>query len=230
MAAHAVREKIVPPRITVQLQRSFQLFSKLRFLKGKKDKKNQDEEDNGVGLPRSNKRKTLWADDSDDDTIPVEKNVPGAQQALSQDFDVTLCDENKMMSHILDCVAALHEIQEELRYLENQEDLEEDFGLWNREEERAKKNATGYALNKSFQFALSRMAGRLNCGASVVDVTEKKELLADASYLYPAFPDDAKQDDNRGWLPLHWAVASGIFVALIILSYSNSNPHLTLSL
>lgn len=207
--AHVVREKIVPPRITVQLQRSFQLFSKLDFLKGnKKDKKRQKEY--GVGLSR---RKTLWADDSDDDTIPflpmAEKIVPGAQQALSQDFDVTLCDRNKMMSHILDCVAALHEIQEELRYLENQEDQEEDCGLQNREKERAKKNATGYALNKTFQFALSRLAGRLNCGAPIDEKKELSTTVTDASYLYPAFPDDAKQEDNRGWLPLHWAVASG---------------------
>ena len=204
--------KIMPPRLTMQLQRSFLLFAKLRFLTDNNDTKDQEEE-NGAELSRNKKKKRLLSDDSDDDdTIPLlASNVPGVQS-----FDVTLCDLNKMMTHILDCVAALYEVQEELQHLESQEDQQDakknETEQSKREAERTKKNVTGHALNKTFQFALSRLAGRLKCGVPITDSNEKKEAattVTDVSCLYPAFPDDSKLYDNRGWLPLHWAVASG---------------------
>ena len=221
--------KVDSPRISIQLQRSFLLFAKLRFLKDNNDTKHQNE---GNGA-HSKKKKRLWADDSDDDettdTFPSSSNVLGAQQALLQDLDVTLCDGSKMMTHILDCVAALYEVQEEQQYLECQEDLQDtktnETEKLKREEERAKINATGHALNKTFQFALSRLAGRLDCGVSSVDSTERKETataLTDVSHLYTAFPDDTKLKDKRGWLPLHWAVSSGLAIIIslcIVVSY-----------
>ena len=111
------------------------------------------------------------------------------------DFDITLLDEKKMKTHILDCVAALGIIQQKLVSQEQPSIM--------REGEQSLAKAEQEALNKVFKASLSTMAT-----AMLQDGTEPHTQRNSADRLLRAFPDELKQTDGRSWLPLHWAVVT----------------------
>ena len=101
------------------------------------------------------------------------------------DFDVCVFDEDKMMTHILDCYAALCSFQQYRR---------------GREQSNKLDAKTQQAKNKAFRVAMSLMSrGLTNDDAKLPHDTSSLSKFA------KAFPDDTKQTDGRGWMPLHWA-------------------------
>ena len=102
------------------------------------------------------------------------------------DFDACVFDEDKMMTHILDCYAALCAFQQ-YRGTKKQSN---------------KLNAkTQQAKNKVFRVAMSVMSRGLT--------NDDADLPQDAcslSKFLKTFYDDTKQTDGRGWMPLHWAI------------------------
>ena len=113
----------------------------------------------------------------------------------AHDFYIMLLDVRKMKNHILDCVAALGIVQQELVSHEQR---------YIREGEKSLAMETQEASNKVFKASLLTMAT-----AMIHDGTEPSEQSASIDSLLRAFPDESKQSDGRSWLPLHWAVVAG---------------------
>ena len=104
----------------------------------------------------------------------------------NEDFDACVFDEDKMMTHILDCYASLCAFQQYRRD----------------KEQSTKLNAkTQQAKNKAFKMALSFMSR----GMTNDDAELPQETTALSNFV-KTFPDDSKQTDGRGWMPLHWAM------------------------
>jgi len=107
--------------------------------------------------------------------------------------EVDRLDEDKMMTHILDCLGALSEVQR-LR-MEQKKPL--------------KLTPTGDVLseeqcnlrNKLFVAAAKTILEHVDRGCPDGGNTIDK--------LCESFPDTHKLTDGRGWLPLHWVVALG---------------------
>ena len=112
----------------------------------------------------------------------------------THDFDITQLDVRKMKTHILDCVAALGIVQQELVSNEQPSIL--------RESEQSLVNEEQAASNKVFKASLL-----ITATAMLHDDTEPPKQSNSIDKLLRAFPDDSKQTDGRNWLPLHWAVA-----------------------
>ena len=112
------------------------------------------------------------------------------------DVDITLLDESKMKTHILDCVAALGIVQQELV------GQEQPSILRGGEQSLAKEQQE--ASNKVFKASLS-----ITATAMLHDGTDVPEQCNSVDRLLRAFPDESKQTDGRSWLPLHWAVVVG---------------------
>ena len=127
-----------------------------------------------------------------------------------RNFDVSLLDEDKMMTHLLDCYAALCAAQQ--------------FRVQNKKP--SKLNAkTQQAKNKVFKTAMSLMSTGLTH-----DGAESPEYTTAFSKMVIVFPDDSKMKPNegssaqltvdeerpvnwipaegRGWMPLHWATTA----------------------
>ena len=103
-----------------------------------------------------------------------------------EDFDACVFDEDTMMTHILDCYAALCSFQQ-----------------YRGSKKQSKKldAKTQQAKNKVFKTAMSLMSeGMTNDDAKIPDDTSA------LSNFLTKFPNDAKKTDGRGWMPLHWAV------------------------
>ena len=107
--------------------------------------------------------------------------------AYANNFDITQLDVTKMKAHILDCVAALGIVQQEL--------VSADQPSIDKEEEEAS--------NKVFKASLLTMAT-----AMIHDGTGPPKQGSSVDMLLRAFPDESKQTDGRSWLPLHWAVVT----------------------
>ena len=106
----------------------------------------------------------------------------------NEDFDVCVFDEDKMMTHMLDCYAALCSFQQ---YRDG------------REQSNQLDAKTQQAKNKAFKIALSLMSrGMTHDDAGLPDDTSV------LSRFVSFFPDDSKHTDGRGWMPLHWAALS----------------------
>ena len=115
----------------------------------------------------------------------------------ADDFDITLLDVRKMKTHILDCVAALGIVQQELVYQEQELVLQEG-------DQSLTEEAQAVLLsNKVFKASLSIMAT-----AMLHDSIEVPKQSNSIVRLLAAFPDDSKMIDGRSWLPLHWAVVA----------------------
>ena len=61
------------------------------------------------------------------------------------------------------------------------------------------------ARNKAFMAALTAIADGLTYDGAGSGEDARSDAVQRLLY---AFPDNNNQDDGRGWLPLHWAVAS----------------------
>jgi len=106
-------------------------------------------------------------------------------------------DEDQMMLHILECVAALVEKQR-VRVASKKQLILSTHGV--AVEVTAVQQA---ARNKVFQAALALMAGGMtHDGADAIGQSQAVRQLSDA------FPGVCKMYDGRGWLPLHWAVVA----------------------
>ena len=104
----------------------------------------------------------------------------------NDDFDACVFDEDKMMTHILDCYAALCAFQQYRGGMEQSNKLD------------AK---TQQAKNKAFKISMSLMSrGMTNDDAKLPWDSSALSVFVDS------FPDDTKQTDGRGWMPLHWAM------------------------
>ena len=113
--------------------------------------------------------------------------------ADAEDFDITLLDERKMKTLILDCAAALGFVQ--------QERVRQGKPLILQEGEQPLTKETQAASNRIFAtVAKSILDQELTYEDALVPSPNEgmKQLLR-------AFPDDSKLTDGRGWLPLHWA-------------------------
>ena len=108
------------------------------------------------------------------------------------DFDVKHLDVDKMKALILDCVAALSIVQQEVVGQEQPSIL--------RVDEQSLVKATQAASDKVFKASLLTMAT-----AMLHDGTKPHEQRKSLDRLLRAFPDGSKQVDGRNWLPLHWA-------------------------
>ena len=104
----------------------------------------------------------------------------------SDDFDACVFNEDKMMTHMLDCYAALCSFQQY---------------RGNKKQSKKLDSKTQQAKNKAFKIAMSLMSR----GMTNDDAGELQHTGA-LSELVEAFPDDSKQTDGRGWMPLHWAI------------------------
>ena len=114
--------------------------------------------------------------------------------ADAEDFDITLLDERKMKTLILDCAAALGFVQ--------QERVRQGKPLILREGEQPLTRETQAASNRIFATVAKSILDQ--------ELTYKDALVSSPNegmkQLLRAFPDDSKLTDGRGWLPLHWAV------------------------
>ena len=101
-------------------------------------------------------------------------------------FNACVFDEDKMMTHILDCYAALCAFQQYRR----------------RKQQSNKLNAkTQQAKNKAFKIAMSLMSrGMTNDGAKL------PRGRSNLSKFMTMFPGDSEQTDDHSWMPLHWAI------------------------
>ena len=112
------------------------------------------------------------------------------QQWDESDFDACVFDEDKMMTHILDCYAALCSFQQY---------------RGGRKQSKKLSTKTQQAKNKVFKTAMSLMSrGMTHDDAEEPQYTEQYPI----SDFLRRFPDDTKVDDERSWMPLHWAVLS----------------------
>ena len=115
---------------------------------------------------------------------------------IKEIFDVSLLDEDKMMTHMLDyyatvCAAQQYRVQKK---------------------QPSKLDAkTQQAKNKVFKTAMSLMStGMTHDGSEKPEFSSafSKMVSTTLSIYHPivsVFPDDSKQTDGRGWMPLHWA-------------------------
>ena len=129
------------------------------------------------------------------------KCVKNGAKKLNADavvFDITLLDVRKMKAHILDCVAALGIVQQELVGREQALVLREG------EQPLTKETQAVLLSNKVFKASLS-----ITATAMLHDSIEVPKVNNAVVRLLRAFPDDLKQTDGRSWLPLHWAVVAG---------------------
>ena len=110
--------------------------------------------------------------------------------------DVACVGEDKLMAHILDCVAALVGKQRVRVALKQPLTLTPNGEALTAEQQ--------VAHNKVFQAALASLACGLMHDGAIADA----EQSAAVRELSRAFPSAAKQTDGRGWLPLHWAVVA----------------------
>ena len=128
------------------------------------------------------------------------------------DFDVTLLDERKMKSHILDCIVALGIVQQELISQKQPSIL--------REDEQPLTTKTQAALsNKVFKTAISMAATEF-----IRDGTEVPTRNEIVDKILRAFPDESKLTDGRNWLPLHWVVANENFSEVDVKMMYISDP------
>ena len=123
------------------------------------------------------------------------------------DFDVTLLDEEKMKSVLMDCVAALGVVRK-MR-------IDQELPLVLKAGGVPLTKETEVVRNDAFAISLSLAATSL-----LHDAARKPKQSASVDILLRAFPgvsnddDDDDEDDNddddashtRDWLPLHWAV------------------------
>ena len=113
--------------------------------------------------------------------------------ADAEDFDITLLDERKMKTLILDCAAALGFVQ--------QERVRQGKPLILQEGEQPLTKETQAASNRIFATVAKSILDQ--------ELTYEDALVPSPNegmkQLFRAFPDDSKLTDGRGWLPLHWA-------------------------
>ena len=142
-------------------------------------------------------------DDDDDENIDAESDTDHqAEEVLAAwvsdegNFDISLLDEDKMMSHMLDCYAALCAAQQYRVEMKQRSKLDVN---------------TQQAKNKVFKTAMSLMStGMIHDGSEKPEFSSafSKMVTTALSPHHPdasVFPDDSKQTDGRGWMPLHWA-------------------------
>ena len=151
--------------------------------------------------------KCLKAEGNDDSN--AESNIDRAEMVLTEwrdrlaecpdDFDVSLLDEDKMMAHILDCYASLCSAQQ--------------YRVQNKRPSRLDAK-TQQAKNKVFKTAMSLMStGMTHDGSESPSISHAISKMITTSQwdditddrCSNVFPDDLKQTDGRGWMPLHWA-------------------------
>jgi hypothetical protein len=110
--------------------------------------------------------------------------------------DVGRLDEEKMKTHILDCVAALAEKQRVRVALEEPLTLQEGGDALTREQQ--------IAQNAVFVQALNLLAMGLTHDGGGTHPFHPAGSPSDN--LSRAFPDSRKLTDGRGWLPMQWSV------------------------
>ena len=116
--------------------------------------------------------------------------------ANASNFDVTKLDVEKMKTLLLNCVAALGIVQQELDRQAQPLIVEEG-------DQPAVTKETQAALNKVFKASLTTMAT-----AMLHDGSELPKQSNSVDSLLRSFPVDYMQIDGRNWLPLHYAVCA----------------------
>ena len=115
-----------------------------------------------------------------------------------EDFSVTQLDEEKMVAHLLDCYAALGVVQQE-RVRTKQPLVLRGDGQPLSADMQAVRNEV---LKASIRILDDEL---VHDDAPVPNVDSSTAV----KLLLHAFPDETKQTDGRGWLPLHWISAMG---------------------
>ena len=116
--------------------------------------------------------------------------------ANANDFDVKKLDVEKMKTLLLNCVAALGIVQQELDRQAQPLIVEEG-------DQPVVTKETQAALNKVFKASLTTMAT-----AMLHDGSELPKQSNSVDSLLRSFPVDYTQIDGRNWLPLHYAVCA----------------------
>ena len=145
-------------------------------------------------------RKTKHSLDLFDRLRFVHAPRPRPANGLDIKDEVGRLDEEMLMVHILDCVAAVAEKQRVRVALKKPLTLTPDGEALTSEQQASR--------NKVFKAAFSLLAEGLTHDGGAVDGKAVDDGRRAARELAWAFPDIAKQTDRRGWLPLHWAVAA----------------------
>ena len=115
-------------------------------------------------------------------------------RGINESFDISLLDEDKMMSHMLDCYAALCAAQQ--------------YRVQKKQPSKLDAK-TQQAKNKVFKTAMSLIStGMIHDGSEKREFSSAFSKMITTSAFFPpvsVFPNDSKQTDGRGWMPLHWA-------------------------
>ena len=119
--------------------------------------------------------------------------------ADADQFDVTQLDEEKMVAHLFDCYAALGVVQ--------QERVRTKQLLILREDGQALSTNMEAVRNKVLKASIRVLQDELVHDDT--PVPNDADCSVAVKQLLRAFPDESKQSDGRGWLPLHWAMAIG---------------------
>lgn len=109
-------------------------------------------------------------------------------------------DEDKIRSHILDCLIALRKVQKEKR---ERRELRKSF---------FRKMVAAKKISTDINYQLESAKNRIFASAVKVIIDDKKTAESDQhilTSLITSFPDNAKMIDGRSWLPLHFAIALG---------------------
>ena len=124
------------------------------------------------------------------------KNQNENLDSNAADFDVSKLDQVKMKAHILDCVAALGVVQQEI--------VSQKLPLVLNEGEQPLSAQAQLISNTVFtNVAMSVLLTTLTSEGE-----EEPKRSTSVLELLSAFPDESKLTDGRGWLPLHWAAIS----------------------
>ena len=126
----------------------------------------------------------------------------GVEAVDADDVDVTQLDEEKMTAHLIDCYAALGVVQQE-RIRKNQP-------LIVREGGQALSTDMQAVRNKVLKASIRVLDDELVHDGTLLPASGRPRAV---KQLLRAFPDESKQTDGRGWLPLHWAIAMGMSAA-----------------
>jgi len=133
-------------------------------------------------------------EDEEDEEEDVEETV---EEVLAIDDEVGRLNEDKMMAHILDCVAAVCEAQRARVALKKPLKMSKDGEALTPEQQAAR--------NKVFRAALSLAAEGLTHDGAAIDGDRGNAAVRQ---LMHAFPNKSRAKGGRRWLPLHWAVVA----------------------
>ena len=106
------------------------------------------------------------------------------------DKDFTIADEDRLMTHMMDCFSLLAAIQKQ----EQQVDISVDIA-----DARMVRNKVFMGALSVLGNSLLKVDGMVPSNAAISNLTEAFPVPYYKNYLF--------ENEDRGWLPLHWALA-----------------------